>query len=426
MKKLLLITFSVMACMASYGQSEIESFTQPTRVRGLVLNSSGEITEEYPSEFSYFANGKVLNFRFLKIGIHTEYSYVDGDYLSREFTIHSAEHPYFEEAYNYTYENGLVKTRDHIYYGSYYDSDIFWRYTYDEYGRLRQLDKNDGGGEHFYYHWAYEYPNHGKTKIETFFTDYDNEGVKVYRETTYTYDDNYTLLSKQVVSYNSAGNFTGSTLSTWTYNAYGTTDHVVSQVLSEDGTWINSTIKYYIRDDYQRIVEYQAGTWSAENEDWDINEKTIYDYNDEELLLTVSFHKKVNGEWKYNSFQNQTIFHNQLLKIQEKALAYYKGRNINKIIFHLQYTDRPTYLSTKEDKETRCMVYPNPGNDLIKITTPNQNAVIRFYDLNSKLLLSQPLNSNTRINTASWPKGIYLWELWTGNEKETAGKWVKE
>ena len=87
--------------------------------------------------------------------------------------------------------------------------------------------------------------------------------------------------------------------------------------------------------------------------------------------------------------------------------------------------EKPTY-GTVEHESLACCVYPNPGNGNIRIEAPAEGAVIRFYDLQGRLMKAKMFDFQTDINTEDWPIGVYLWEIWYDSQKETNGKWIKE
>ena len=60
------------------------------------------------------------------------------------------------------------------------------------------------------------------------------------------------------------------------------------------------------------------------------------------------------------------------------------------------------------------------------IKAPVENSVIRFYDMQGRLLMAKPFDFSTTISTGDWSQGVYLWEIWNGTQKEASGKWVKE
>ena len=42
------------------------------------------------------------------------------------------------------------------------------------------------------------------------------------------------------------------------------------------------------------------------------------------------------------------------------------------------------------------------------------------------MVVARPFDFSTEIGTEGWPSGMYLWEIWDGNQKEASGKWIKE
>ena len=81
---------------------------------------------------------------------------------------------------------------------------------------------------------------------------------------------------------------------------------------------------------------------------------------------------------------------------------------------------------TVDENHMEVILYSNSSNNAVTVKAPTENAVIRFYDLQGRLLLAKPFDFNTTISTSQWTPGIYLWELWNGTRKEASGKWVKE
>ena len=104
-----------------------------------------------------------------------------------------------------------------------------------------------------------------------------------------------------------------------------------------DGEWVNSSIVQYVYDDKNRVIEYQTWLWSAENENWNNTKKIVYDFNDEEQKLTVSFRKKANGEWIWDYYSGQTLLYEPDLEEWKKALTNYNSLTINQFEFDLHY-----------------------------------------------------------------------------------------
>ena len=125
---------------------------------------------------------------------------------------------------------------------------------------------------------------------------------------------------------------------TYTYTPQNKTDYIVTQTFSNE-TWGNSKIEHYVYDSMNRVVEYQIGTWSEENQNWNINQKIIWDFNDETQTLTISFRKKNDNEWEWDKFRGQSLFNDSRLYEWQRALnsCFYGGRDVNQFEFNMHY-----------------------------------------------------------------------------------------
>ena len=430
MKRILLITIALITAFGGLAQSTRDVIAQPKHFVGRRINTSGEITKEYEAHFSYTEEGKLHGFVFPEYQLTAWFYYTD-DYLTREAIQHNGGYPEFSEVLSYYYEEGRIESIFHEW--SAMNSDEYWHYTYDDYGRLIRKDYGASQSS-IYEYFEYAYENGGKTRIESDFVRILQENIFVWavcRTKTYQYSDDYLLLSVRTDTYNDDGEITQSKLLTYSYTPFGKTEEQIEQTLVED-EWVNTSIMRYVYDDFERVTEQQNGTWSQDNDDWNINKKIVFETNNDDLTYTVSFYKKSGDEWTWDVFANQTLFFESLLKEQQRALGYFMYEdmngmgNINQFVFDMEFTETPVYLSAQENKGQRCYVYPNPGNDITHVNAPVENAVVRFFDFQGRLIQAMPFDFCTSISTSGWASGIYYWEIWNGTQKEAVGKWVKE
>ena len=231
--------------------------------------------------------------------------------------------------------------------------------------------------------------------------------------------------------YDAEGVLTGSTLTSYSYTPSGEVESEVTQT-KVDGEWENSSIRRFIHDDTGRIIEQQDGMWRQQDGEWDMTRRILFDTSDDGATLSVSFQKKSGDAWVWDMFNNQTILFESYMKNQQRALRYYmyeemnEPAKINQFEITLGVTDKPTYMSVGNIEDATFSVFPNPARDNLTVTAPIQNAVIRIYDLQGRMLLAMPFDFQTNINVGDWAKGVYLWEVWNGPHKETSGKWIKE
>ena len=85
------------------------------------------------------------------------------------------------------------------------------------------------------------------------------------------------------------------------------------------------------------------------------------------------------------------------------------------------------YDAIEENKDSEISIYPNPGNNMLNISTTLKNACVEVYDINGRLVHNQEITESiTTINTKNWSDGIYLWEVIVNGKEVESGKWIKE
>jgi hypothetical protein len=74
-----------------------------------------------------------------------------------------------------------------------------------------------------------------------------------------------------------------------------------------------------------------------------------------------------------------------------------------------------------------AVAYPNPGGNTLNICTGLKNARLEVYDGTGRLIHGQEITeSETSIDAASWPAGVYVWKVYSNGKEAECGKWVKE
>lgn len=421
---------------STYARSLNDSIAQPSHVTLIRHDASGEVLSSSYRDFGYYGDGKLKTFNYPGMG---KTYYYDEDFLTKLTIRNGTEHPVYHETFRYYYENDKVSSIYHD--GDEYGITHSYRigFTYDAYGRLEKKELFD-----YYYswayetdslwsYWAYEYFDNGKTRKETMYEyPYSKEYALTSIE-TYRYDDDYRLISIQKDSETSP-----LTLTTYTYTHDGEVETETKQNW-EDGQWVNASKFVNVFDVEGRIEEHQMGEWSGD--EWNLNKKALYEYDANGLCKNISIFRETedllawdyeddtviyNVTYPYYPFKKSIpVFNNPLLSMQESDLpgtcAYYNEMEIEYI-----YTQTPTYNSVEEKDNEACKVYPNPGNGFVTVTAPFERSVIRFYDLQGRLVHAQLFDFQTNINTADWKSGLYLWEIWQDTQKAASGKWVKQ
>lgn len=431
-KSLLTLILCTVTMGIGYAQFTDGTVLQPTSVTAKRFDATGQLIKEVNSSYTYGEDGKLIRYDLPDHVLWSTYSY-NNNLLMTEYTRHYGGHPQYYETFEYTYENNRVKTKSHLWGDM--NLDEYWVYDYYDNGLIKRIDQKDEFDDDFHMHWLYDYEDEGHTMIENYWTSWVTQGMLLRKKTTSHYDEAFYLLDKVIENYSVEGELTKTTLTTYTYTASSKEESEVTQTLIE-GEWVNTEIIRYVYDDNDRVTEWQVGEWSEDLGDWEITNKAVYELDEEAMTYTISFYKKNGEEWTWDQYgliyYIQPVFFEPYLKEPEHALRFYAyddlfdSEHISQFVFTLAEMNEPTYVGTEEKQELTCGIYPNPGNESIKVESPSEHAVVRFYDLQGKLMTARMFSFGTSINAESWPTGIYVWEIIHDNQKAASGKWVKK
>ena len=313
----------------------IDSLALPDHVIGRKFDDAGQVTNEYLSDFIYDQDGILTEYNFPSAGINT-YTFAKFPSLVSYINMESAGYPTITETHSFQY-NSL----DQISHSNHWSSGVgpnlyaYYDYFYDNNHKLIKKDHNvPDPDEEFHAQNCYEYLDNYRTRIDSYYSGITD--LLLQTRTTNHYNERLQILTSQIDTYNTAGDITSSSLKTYSYTQNNKTDYIVTQNFTE-GEWVNSAIAQYIYDDDNRVIEYRTGSWSAENEDWNITKKTIYDFNDDEQKLIVSFLKISGDEWVWDYFSNQTIFYESDLNEWQNAISAYHSYEVNQLEIDLHY-----------------------------------------------------------------------------------------
>ena len=323
-----------------------DSIGYPDHVIGRRYNNAGQVTNEIPSDFSYLPNGILYHFDFPgTLDCYFSFS----EFPSRPShisTVFPGSHPETTETLNFIYEDDhQIKHYDHYLGNSYYDDiNDQYDYFYTDH-RLYQKDSKcyEEGEWRLYNRIRYSYESGNKIQVDSTFIESYNNNLRLSTVTTIQYDEAHRIQSSQTDTYNASGEITSQTMKTYTYTEFNMTDSIITKALN-DNEWVNSEIAHYIYDFKHRVVEYQTGSWSVDDSDWNITKKTIYDFNDEAQKVTISFRKKNDDEWGWDVFSGQSLFNDSNLYEWQRQLNYYSyaSYHINQfeISMHYNFTEQ--------------------------------------------------------------------------------------
>ena len=417
MKKLVTtIIILALSTSAAMSQSSKGLVAQPTHVVAKRINSDGEVTKEFVSDFHYNDDGKLSSYVFPEYNLSASYYYSD-DFLIQENISHQGGHPIFGETNIYTYENGQIKTISHLM--DQMGISKYWLYSYYPDGRLERKDLREDDDDDYHMHWLYDYEDEDKTVIESYYTSWVSQGMLLRQQTTKQFDDNHVLSSTHTENYNESGEMTSATLTTYDYSPDGLLETKTTQTLIETA-WQNTSLTRYSHDDQGQITEQLDCTWDDENAEWNPTHKIVFETSEPEQTYTVSFYKKSGDEWVWDVFNRHIILFGSNLKSQQNALGYFVYEdmngygNINQFVFTMEVMNEPVYMSVEDRTGMIINVYPNPTHNVLFVETHGRTSLqtataYRITNMMGQTILQgQITTENQQINIENLPAGMYF------------------
>ena len=341
-----------------------DSIAYPDHVVGRIFDSTGQIAYEHSSDFIYDIYGQLIKYDFPGL-IVSDYVFADNPILPSG--IHNTRYYYpdieVNEWFYYTFDNNTIK------YSEKYDEMGKLNatyYSYDENWRILQIKINNSQGIPMKLN-LFEYADNYRTKIDSYYDLYPTQTLLT--QTTSHYNERQQVLSIQVDTYDDTREITSKKLNTYSYTSNNKTDNIITQTFTNE-EWVNTNIAYFVYDDKNRVVEYKTGIWSPENQDWNITRKTVYDFNDEEQKLIISFFQKNGDEWVWHRYTgSQPILYKPELKTYEEAIYGYHGFGINQFEIDLHYV--------RKEKEE---MFPSQSEWYYEIQNDNGNITYQHLE----------------------------------------------
>ena len=353
-----------------------------------------------------------------------EYAYNDRGNLILEAYYHwNSETEQWEgdDKYEYTYdENGnLILETDYE-----WNSDtVQWKvsdkyeYTYDERDNriLKAAYQWNSETEQWegLFKYEYAYDEKGNLTLEIYY--YWNSGTEQW-ERDYKYE----------CAYGEWGNLILETYYQWN---------------SETEQWEGFNKYEYAYDERGNFILAASYYWNWETEQWEGYDKYEYAYDKNgNIVLRIEYNwNNINQQWQAKSKYVVAYDYNYS---RENLLlpfgASIKNKLINVIIYEsedgITWEESGKEIYYYSDLESAVphipigsiKLYPNPvANDLnIDLSNDIQQAEFKLFDLQGRLLVTQNIGSDKKINLEKLAGGIYLYQITT--EKGTyQGKLIK-
>ena len=433
MKKILLI-YILLICSVCYASTwnENDSVPQPILIVGRMMNQEGQCLSEKTTKLQYNKKGQLTNANSYPSFV--SFSYYD-NYLCQEHISHYMNPGTFNVTDTYTYHDGQLVLLNHV---SPFTISQQTRYTYDELGNLIKTDIKEGFDLDEYYHYQYEYDNHGRTKIESYYTGYENpvvlsaQGLTLQKRTTYRYDNRLFLTEQETETFDKGGNVIKHERTRIAYSNNNIKTSETTQTLVGK-QWVNTGIIQVVFDKDGLAKERMTGIWSETKGAWEYNHKVVYEYDSAGCCRRVSFFQWEEEQWVWSCFDGNPVWFNNLYDLpfevlRQLYLAWGSDDDFPANQFEITYSNTviPVYHITDTYTPLLCEVFPNPGSDIVTVSASLENGIIRFYDTQGRMVYEAPFDFRANINTGDWTAGIYVWEIWRDSLRKAYGKWVKK
>jgi hypothetical protein len=369
--------------------------------------SNGVWVEKTKDEYKYNSNNQLITILSM--------SYVNEIWKNRKMIIYNYDynnnltHELYQEyrennwvndcQYLYTYDsnnNLLTETQQN------WSDDILvdvlrYTYTYDERGNqktyLYEIYLNNKWKIENYKEYTYNETNHLIIYLTKQWDDYENVFVDDWC-TTYTYDENYNVISKEGKAYYN-NIWYNSEFETFTYNINNMLS-TYQQSYWMMGDWEVMLIRDYIYDERNNLIDNIEQLYYGSG----LRNEKRYTYKyDENNNGVCGQYFRFNNNW-YNDIAIINISYNS-----DQSIFY--GEYYTYLL-EISYTKTPKPAGIEEVGQStqEIAIYPNPSKDYINISVENDEIEnVQIYNLTGKLVKQEKSN---KININDLPVGMYI------------------
>lgn len=373
-------------------------------------------------------------------------------------------------------QNKLLSSIDEYYDGSTWQKNSGFNYEYDN---------NNNLIAETYYSWdtgtweindkaIYTYNLNNKvTQVLYQVWNPETNKFEIFDRDTYTYtngkiteigynrweNSNWVFDDRNLITYNS-NNLPETALSyNWdglqwvnesrTTLTYSSTNKVISEINEKfiNSQWVNDYKTLYTYNSNNKIITTKSANWDEFNTIWVENDRTDYelDATGNRIIETKSGNYK--KEYTYDTtkfmsgfahpFEDKTGFDFLFedFPYVNKVLTS-NGFSYNTNTSSYENTSRTTYnytnfitLGTETVEllaDKNITVYPNPASSILNVSIEDNATIDRLIitDISAKKIMEQT-GSSTSINIENLAKGMYVLEVFVGENKETR-KFIKQ
>lgn len=244
----------------------------------------------------------------------------------------------------------------------------------------------------------------------------------------------------------------------YTYNTNGIIMHRITYTWDKfDSQWLIYSKEEYTCDANGNTTQIIGHDWDIATSQWVVESKEEYscDANGNTTQIITFGWDKTSNQWvesskheyTYNASENQTKYicyiwsktTSQWVEPWSIEYTYDASGNLTQEIryngnqYNEDFTSKKIYnysvinTSLPNNSQTPIInLYPNPVTDYLTINCDNYSQVtFELFDLQGSKLMSQVVNNSETINMSELNSGIYVYQLFMDNKKQS-GKIVKQ
>lgn len=157
-----------------------------------------------------------------------------------------------------------------------------------------------------------------------------------------------------------------------------------------------------------------------------------------DVLRQIFVEESIDSLWYYQNGQWQMIpsllFENPILDTTRNMRFLSGSLGYMVADFRLDENMNPTEATFLSDtslfgvgveemaRAERDLIYPNPTNGIVSFKNVEDNSIFELIDLSGKLVFSQPVNANQRLDVSATPPGLYIFRLQDGDGSIKVGR----
>lgn len=121
-----------------------------------------------------------------------------------------------------------------------------------------------------------------------------------------------------------------------------------------------------------------------------------------------------------NAIPSSTVIENNTIYFATQTIGSCESNT--PIAIHTMYQ---TLNVSGSAKESEIKIYPNPVKNILNLSSHSKIIKVVIVGLSGKKVIEKEMNSETRINVESLPKGVYFIQVYAENENKTI-KFIKD